>query len=222
MPKLPRKNPVKGVILVTAFEPFGLSLTRTNASWEAVKFLAGKRFGDKRIAVAQLPVAWGSATKKIQHLVKLHSPIAIIGFGQAGVEPVRLEKTARNIRQILTDNKGWLPSKFKIYDKGPRKIQSTLPLHLILNSLRAHHIPVKMFDNAGGYLCNEAFYTLMHDPGSRRAKTVPRGFIHLPPLGAKVKKVRFDRKTLQRIAEIVIQTVMDPAHVYSSKEWSLA
>lgn len=78
-----------------------------------------------------------------------------------------------------------------------------------------------MFDNAGGYLCNDTFYTLMHDPGATEAKKIPRGFIHVPPLNAKVKKVRFDQKTLQRIAEIVIQTVVDPAHVYSAKEWSL-
>lgn len=95
---------MKGVVLVTAFEPFAFG--RTNASWEAVKFLAGKRCGDRRIAVGQLPVVWGNAAEKLKHLIKLHSPSAVIGFGQTGAQPVRLEKTARNIRQILTDNKG--------------------------------------------------------------------------------------------------------------------
>ena len=206
------------VILVTAFEPFGFG--RTNGSWEAVRGLAGKYFGNARIVIGQLPVVWGSAADEIRRLVRMYRPIAIVGFGQAGSEPVRLEKTARNSRQILTDNKGWIPSKLKIYADGPRRLATSLPFHLIQNNLRAQGIPAKTCNNAGGYLCNEAFYTLMHDPGTPEAKKVRRGFIHVPPLNARVKKVRFDRKMLQRTAEIVIETIVDPTAAKTSKKWS--
>lgn len=72
-------------------------------------------------------------------------------------------------------------------------------------------MPVKFSDDAGTYLCNAAFYTLMHDPGMEDAKSIPRGFVHVPPLNAKVqsaqgKAVVFDKALLEKAAAIIVET----------------
>jgi len=200
------------VILVTGFEPFGGDIT--NGSWETVQHLDGKHFGGATVVVAQLPVVWGEATEKLHELMKANKPVAVISFGQAGEEPVRLETTAHNVRESIPDNKKMMPKTLQIYSYETPTLKTGLPISEIEIRLRTAGIPVRISQDAGTYLCNDIFYTLMHDPGSDNAKKIPRGFIHVPPLNAIVRTeegniVIFDKRLLQKTAEIIIQTVVD-------------
>lgn len=198
------------VILVTGFEPFGGDIT--NGSWEAVRDLDGKHFGTTVVVVAQLPVVWGEATEKLHELIKANKPVAVISFGQAGEEPVRLETIAHNVRESILDNKNKMPQALQIYSHAASALNTGLPIIEIKSRLRTAGIPVQVSQDAGTYLCNDIFYTLMHDPGTDNAKNIPRGFVHVPPLNARVRteegnEVIFDKRLLQETAEIIIQAV---------------
>lgn len=199
-------------LLVTGFEPF--QEAKTNGSWEAVQNLDGKHFGNTTVVVAQLPVVWGEAAEKLHELIRINKPVAVISFGQAGEEPVRLETIAHNVRESILDNKKKMPQTLQIYSHAASALKTGLPITEIESRLRTAGIPVKVSQDAGTYLCNDIFYTLMHDPGTANTKNIPRGFVHVPPLNAIVRTeegnvVIFDKKLLQETAEIIIQTVID-------------
>ncbi len=200
------------LILVTGFEPFGGDAT--NGSWEAVKGLDGRHFGNSVVVAARLPVVWGKAAKKLRQLVRFYKPAAVISFGQAGAGPVRLETTARNVRGAIPDNEGMLPQAGIVYVGSPQTLETTLPAPGIMVRLLAAGIPAEQSQDAGNYLCNDTFYNLMFNPGLNSAKMAPRGFIHVPPLGSRVitsggKTVVFNRQLLQRAAEIIVNTVAE-------------
>ncbi len=196
-----------GTILVTGFEPFGGDTT--NGSWEAVQHLQGKRFGDETVVVAQLPVVWGKAGDELRELIRKYHPQAVIAFGQAGAEPVRIETIARNERKPYKDNAGALPPTDTVAASAPATIPTGLDVAAVRKSLQTAKIPVVESKDAGGYLCNETFYVLMDDPD---AQAIPRGFVHVPPLDATVTgadggKTHFDRKTLAAAADAVVGSV---------------
>lgn len=200
------------ILLATGFEPFGGD--KTNGSWEAVKYLNGKHFGDTEVITAQLPVIWEKAALQLQELIRLYKPMAIVSFGQSENDWVRLETTARNVREKIPDNDGVVPEALYIYPEAPLTMETGLPLAEIESRLRAAKIPVKISPTAGTYLCNDTFYNLMFNPGSEDAKTVIRGFVHVPQI--KTKIVSFDsshrfftKSVLHKAAEIIVQTVID-------------
>ena len=196
-----------GTILVTGFEPFGGDIT--NGSWEAVQHLQGKRVGDETVVVAQLPVVWGKAGDQLRELIRKYHPQAVIAFGQAGAEPVRIETIARNERRPYKDNAGALPPTDVVAASAPATIPTALNVVAIEKGLHAAKIPVRESQDAGGYLCNETFYVLMDDSDVQQ---VPRGFVHVPPLDATVTgadggKTHFDRKMLAAAADAVVGSV---------------
>jgi pyroglutamyl-peptidase len=199
-------------ILVTGFEPFGGGTT--NGSWEAVQHLQGKRYGDETVVVAQLPVLWGKAGVQLHALIVKYHPRAVIAFGQAGAEPVRIETVARNERKPYKDNAGALPPTDVVAAAAPATIPTALDVDAVRTSLQAAKIPVVESKDAGGYLCNETFYVLMHDPDAQK---LPRGFVHVPPLDATVKGTDgsttvFDVKTLAAAADAVVGSVAASLH----------
>ena len=194
-------------ILVTGFEPFGGD--KTNGSWEAVQHLQGKQLGAETVVVAELPVVWGKAGDQLRSLIRKYHPRAVIAFGQAGKEPVRIETLARNERKPYKDNDNALPPTDTVAAPGPATIPTALDVAAVHKSLQEAKIPVRESTDAGGYLCNETFYVLMHDPD---VQDVPRGFVHVPPLDATVtaadgSKTLFDKKTLAAAADAVVGSV---------------
>jgi len=212
--QIPVIQPSQGLkfILVTGFEPFGGYIT--NASWEAVQHLNVKYFDNMVVVAVQLPVVWGKANEKLIELIKYYEPISVIGFGQAGNGPVRLETTAQNARGNIPDNEGMMPRTLQIYQDAPISLETSLPLDRIKDRLYAVGIPVTVSHDAGRYLCNDIFYTMMYYRDSANTNDLLGGFIHVPPLNAKVSTeegntIIFDQRQLQKTAEIVIQTIAD-------------
>lgn len=195
------------IILVTGFEPFGGS--KYNGSWEAIKNLNGKHIGDAEIVVAMLPVLWDIAAMNLHNLVNIYQPAMIISFGEFDNLPIGLETVAHNTRDKYYDNHHSLPKTSYIYQDGPNQINTTLPVSSIQSTLIKLNLPYRISDNADTYLCNEIFYTLMYDPGTQEAKSIPRGFVHLPAYMSRIKNnkgeiIIFDQDTLQLAAESIV------------------
>jgi len=197
-------------ILVTGFEPFGGA--KTNGSWEAVRHLQGTVIANKKVVVHQLPVIWENASKKLLTLVREYHPVAVVAFGEAGAEPVKVELIAKNIRDMISDNSGKQPATGFISASAPPTLRTTLNVNVIARQLQEAGIPVDLSQDAGGYLCNETFFSLMNFPGTENALNIRRGFIHVPPLNARVvmpdgSTLLFDKATLEKTAIVVIRAV---------------
>lgn len=202
------------IILITGFEPFGNPIPETNGSWEAVRQLDCKKFGKIMLVVEQLPVVWDEAAIALKKHIHDNKPVAVICFGQAEGDPVRIEQFAHNERYSNLDNKQNGPATFEICSKAPKELETWLPLKEIEASLNVSKIPFRRSTYAGAFLCNEIFYKLMYDPGTYEATKIIRGFIHVPaldqdvPTGVDTATVKFDQVLLQKTAEIIIQEVV--------------
>lgn len=169
----------KGLILVTAFEPFGGE--KTNASFEAVRLLPEELCG---FAVWKelLPVVFGKAGERAVSLVEELSPSLVLCTGVAGGrKAVTPEKIAVNWRQArIPDNEGNQPLNERIDPSGPDGIFSGLPVERIVEELRGKGYPAEVSYTAGTYVCNDVFYLLM-DHLRKTGLEIPAGFIHVPP-----------------------------------------
>ena len=199
-------------ILVTGFEPFGGG--KTNGSWEAVQHLQGAVIANKKLIVYQLPVIWEKASVKMVALIQEYHPVAVIAFGEAGAEPVRVEMVAKNSRDFYRDNINQKPATNFISLSAPPTLRTTLNAGLIIKRLHEAGIPASLSQDAGGYLCNETFFNLMNFAETGKTTSIRRGFIHVPPLNARVTMpdntaILFDKGTLEKTADAVVRAVAE-------------
>lgn len=161
-------------IIVTGFEPFGGS--EKNASWEAVRTLAGVR-------TIMLPVSFTMAEKAVRDMAS-SVPDAIICVGEAGGRSaVSIERVAVNIKDArIPDNDGIQPRDLPIRAGGPDAYFSSLPTREICEAINAAGVPAELSYTAGTYVCNLAFYALM-DEIRKRGRRTTGGFIHVPASG---------------------------------------
>jgi pyroglutamyl-peptidase len=173
------------VILVTGFEPFGGS--PVNPSEVLVRALAAGGSGRASVVAAVLPVVGGqeggSARGRLDALLELHRPDACILFGEAHVRSeVSVERVAVNLRDYrIADNAGVVVTDAPVVPGAPDARFATLPLHAIVDAVRAAGVPAGHSMTAGTFLCNEVmFHALDRSSGSG----VPgiAGFVHLPQL----------------------------------------
>ena len=199
-------------VLVTGFEPFGGE--KTNGSWEAVQHLDGTVIADKQIVSYQLPVRWEKASEKLLGLIQEIHPVAVIAFGEAGAQAVRVEMVAKNFRDQYRDNSNKMPETNLISTSAPPSLRTTLNIDLITMRLQEASIPVTLSKDAGGYLCNETFFNLMNFSTADKLLNIRRGFIHVPPLNAKVistdgAALLFNKAALERTADIVVRAAVE-------------
>ena len=199
-------------ILLTGFEPFGDE--KTNGAWEAVQHLQGTVIANKKVIVYQLPVIWEKASEKLLTLIREYHPVAVIAFGEADAEPVRVEMVAKNIREMVLDNARKMPATSFIFASAPPTLRTTLNVDVITKHLHEIGIPVILSQDAGEYLCNETFFNLMNFSGTEKSLIIRRGFIHVPPLNAQVvmpdsSTLSFDKATLEKTADVVIHAVAE-------------
>ena len=179
-------------VLLTGFEPFNTETI--NPAWEAVRALQGWTGEGFAVQVLQMPCVFGEANRVIQHaLAQLH-PAVVIAVGQAGGRvDLSVERVAINIDDAsILDNAQRQPIDETIVAGGPAAYFSTLPIKSIVAALRAAGLPASVSQSAGTFVCNHAFYGLMH---ATAGQGVRAGFIHIPYLpqhgagrgGARVK-----------------------------------
>ena len=172
----------KGLILVTAFEPFGGE--KTNASYEAVRLLL-EEFSGFAVRKELLPVVFGKAGERVVSLVEELKPSLVLCTGVAGGrKAVTPEKIAVNWRQArIPDNERNQPEAERIDPAGPDGIFSGLPVERIAEKLREKGYLAEVSYTAGTYVCNDVFYLLMNHLW-KTGREIPAGFIHVPPESA--------------------------------------
>ncbi len=170
-------------VLLTAFEPFGVRAT--NPSWEVVKRFDGTTVGGRRVVTLRLPVVYDAVEAPLRAAIDAHGPRVVVAFG-LGRDRIHVERVARNgyHPKRPPDEAGRPPPRDVLAPGGPATLPTTLPVAAILARLGAEGIGAEPSDDAGGYLCNEAFYRLLAMKGGAADGIRVRGFVHLPDLDA--------------------------------------
>ena len=205
------------VILVTGFEPFGGS--PVNPSEVLVRALAAGGSGRATMVAAVLPVVGGqdggSARATLDALLDRHRPDACILFGEAHVRgEVSVERIAVNLRDYrIADNAGAVVADVPVVHGSPDARFATLPVHAVVDAVRAAGVPAGHSMTAGTFLCNEVMF---HALDRSAAEGVPRiaGFVHLPQLESQHRIRPCDARPiteteLLRAGRAVVDAVVD-------------
>ena len=161
--------------LVTGFEPFGGD--KTNPSADLALALDGSKVGRLQIIGRVLPVEYAAAGELIVEWLRELRPAVVICTGlAASADVIRIETVAVNEDDSpFPDNAGLLRERSPIVSGGPRSFNSTLPTAHILDECARKKIAIESSSDAGRYVCNHVFYTLLHE-----RLAISAGFIHLP------------------------------------------
>ncbi|MBQ2953524.1 MAG: pyroglutamyl-peptidase I [Clostridia bacterium] len=163
-------------ILLTGFEPFGGAAA--NPSWEAVQRVPEAVCG-REVHRMRLPVVYQQAADLLLAEIRRLQPELVIctgvASGRSGVTP---ELVALNYRWgAIPDNAGQRFSGEPICPGGETALMTRLPVHAMVEALRAKEIPAGLSLSAGAYVCNDVYYhLLLHE-----AELGYRGlFVHVP------------------------------------------
>lgn len=169
--------------LITAFEPFGGRAQ--NAAQEALRRL-GEQFDEAfplEVQTRLLPVEADAAAEQLCTAIDEVQPAYVVCLGEAKRGEICLEQIGYNERCYpIPDNAGRQFDGEPVRAGGPASYTSTLPLDAMLEAMQAADVPVRLSDDAGRYLCNEALYTCL-DHIARQGLPARAGFIHIPLLG---------------------------------------
>lgn len=173
-------------VLLTGFEPFGGE--KVNASAEVARHLHGAVIGGHRVQAAILPCVFGAAITELKRQLRTVRPALVVCLGQAaGRAEITPERVALNVDDArIPDNAGRQPVDRPVVRGGPAAHWSTLPVKAIVHALQGRGIPAAVSQTAGTFVCNHAFYGLMH--ALRRQRRVRGGFIHLPILPEQARR----------------------------------
>ena len=164
------------MILLTGFEPFdGASV---NPSWEAVCRVPDQIAG-REVRRLRLPVVFGEAADLLREAIAQLRPELVISCGVAGGrQAVTPELVALNYRHArIPDNAGNSYFGVPIDPDGPAALMTRLPIHALIDAVKAAGIPCALSLSAGAYVCNDVYWGLL----SSEADFGHRGlFIHVP------------------------------------------
>ncbi len=171
--------PVNKTVLLTGFAPFAGEAI--NPSWQAVRALDGKVIEGHRIVAIELPTEFEASLHVLRNALRETKPGVAIAVGLAGGRKgISLERVAINVIDArIPDNAGAQPVDTKVLGNGPAAYFSTLPIKTALAALHGAGIDAQVSQTAGTYVCNAAFYGLMH---AARRKPLRAGFVHVPYL----------------------------------------
>lgn len=186
------------MILLTGFEPFGGA--DTNPSWEAVRLVPDTVCGQE-VRRLRLPVEYGRAASLLREEISRLCPEIVICVGVAnGRKAVTPELVAVNYRfAAIPDNAGTAHSGDPIAPDGPAAYMTTLPVHAIIDAMKAADVPAHLSLSAGAYVCNDVYYALLACEGEFGLRGL---FIHVPDAEA------VDAETAARALEIALRTAL--------------
>lgn len=161
-------------ILVTGFGPF--LQHRDNPSAALAGALDGRRAaGISFRAHAPLPVVYGEAARRTLAEARAARADAVVAIGLAADRAgLSLEAWARNARRSRKpDASGRVGEGRPVVPGAPARLPASLRLGPVGRALRAAgHAPRRSHD-AGGYVCNDLYFRLLHAGW-------PALFVHVP------------------------------------------
>ncbi len=203
--------PERPVVLLTGFAPFGGR--PRNASWDAIKPLNERKIDGAEIRCIELPVEWGRVRAPLADAIDALKPKAVICLGEGRLGTFSIESVARNAVAPHPDNAKKLPGRTFVIEDAPKSYISKLPIAKILDALtlKPGGFRIQKSENAGKYLCEECFFTLMHLGTERLKESEPHGFVHVPPHPAPEDPAASDahaakiRETVLSIVNLVVR-----------------
>ncbi len=169
---------VKIKVLITGFDPFNDE--KINPAFESIKRL-DNIIGGNEIYKLEVPTSFSRVFGEVERIIGKLNPDIILHIGQAGGRHgISLERVAINLEESnIPDNDGDKPTNRKIKEKGENAYFSNLPIHLIVEYLRARDIPTNISYSAGTYVCNSLMYRTLSYISEKNLQTRV-GFIHVP------------------------------------------
>jgi pyroglutamyl-peptidase len=172
-----------------------------NASWEILQGIAPMVPSGWRLEVAKIPVSWAEAPVRLGKLLSDDVGAAVL-FGQGSEDAIQVERVAVNLADPRRDDIDGKRHRAKVIEPdGPPAYDTGLPWKAVLGALGKADIPSRESRYAGEFLCNFAFYHLMHHISEVRPDVIG-GFVHVPPLSA------MPLETLKQAAEVVLGAVV--------------
>lgn len=198
-------------ILLTGFETF--ADYAVNPSQKLLNLLPEKFEQDIDLEKLILPVDHDVAPGLILNSIREGKPDAVIAFGlAAGRARISLERVAVNLMDFrIPDNAGAIISDKPVNPDGPAAYFTSLPIRSMLIALIDSGIPANISLSAGSYLCNQVFYTIMHEITTNHLQ-IPAGFVHLPASPEAVAKGQksmpsMDMEMVLKAAKILITSL---------------
>ncbi len=175
-------------ILLTGFEPYGGR--GINPSFEVVQSIDGIKINGHTVVGQTMPVAFNGLQQRIDELINVYRPAAVIGLGLWPGEPmIRVERYAVNLSDFeIPDNEGEYLQTTVITDHFEVALKATLPLEKITAQLLAAGIPARISNSAGTFLCNATLFFMLKATKDQ-GPNVPCGFVHLPYLPQQVAEL---------------------------------
>lgn len=196
-------------ILVTGFTPF--DGRPSNASWIAARLLTLGHRTPHVLHSLRIPVCWGEAARSIPAAIARWRPELVIAMGEGEKGVFRLETLARNARRPRLDNAGQHPPHDSIEPGGPDEVPGSAPFGFIEKTLADAGVPVRLSTDAGGFLCEEALFTLERCGAGNPALRLVL-FVHLPPFGTALhyrgEERLCDEKLLTDFGSLLLDSVL--------------
>lgn len=167
-------------VLLCGFEPFGH--LKENPSWEAVKLVSDALGKGIKIKKLLLPVEYQRAPEMLLAEMNAQSYDLVLCTGVAMKRSVVTpEYVAVNVKDSpMPDNCGKVCLYERIEEEGEAVFYTNLPLADLLDAIHAQGVPCAPSFDAGTYVCNALFYSLMYAIRYGKKSTYG-GFLHLPP-----------------------------------------
>ena len=172
-------------ITVTAFDAFG-GLPGNSSEVAALELArGGSGWAPGVLDVLVLPTAYGQADQSLRGLLRSNAPDLLLMTGMAsGAQAVCIETRARNLDACPeSDNAGEVRLADQVRRDGPEFHSAAIDVLALYRGLRARGIPALISDDAGGFVCNHAFYVACHEI-ERAGLPTQCGFLHLPSIAA--------------------------------------
>lgn len=163
-------------ILITAFEPFDNN--DINYSNEVIN----KIKDNDNLTKLLLPVEYFNSFSILKEQMKKEKYDHIILLGEArSYKNISYEVIGINELSNKEDNKGLIPNKKRIIEKGLDGIFSTLDYNTFSKAFNKYDIKINRSFSAGTYVCNSLLYQTLAFIKEENLM-IKCGFIHLPIL----------------------------------------
>lgn len=171
-------------ILITGFGPFpGMPVNPTGPLVRRLGHMRLPALGGWRRITHIFPTSYAAVDRDLPALIKRHRPDALVMFGVAGSRHhISIETLARNtLSRRVPDVTGVKINRSMIAEGGPTTKSLRVPAAKLLATARKTRVPVRLSDDAGGYLCNYLCWRALDVNGPRLA-----AFIHVPQVSRAV------------------------------------
>lgn len=171
-------------ILVTGFGRFpGAPFNPTEAIVAQLLRRRRPAFADMRLAGHVFATRYDAVDRELPALLAREKPEVVVLLGVATrSDRVRLELFARNrVSVLFPDAGGARPARQTISPGAPFFSRGRFPAATLRAALRVAGFDAALSRNAGGYLCNYAYWRAL-DAATRTGGPRLVVFVHVPPL----------------------------------------